>query len=595
MSPYNLNPIANQFQAMNDLAEFDPLDLAVLDNTAKQQKNKIGYQRLKQGASQGKGVIEVATSLYDERDKTAQELAAREAETQGFQNVFASMDGAMSDVMGFEQPQTPGLQPPSQFEVGFSNYVGAPSGSASNLGYPQAPQTQNAPGSYTTALNTQLGAEKSDLYNIKRGYASDTGYSSAMAAVREALGKAPAVPTLQKPQLTQEDQALVALAGIFGGFQNMPRALQGALAGAQQRAEIENQQLQNKYQQEQTAYQRQLQGLQGVAETEAERRKGEQETLDRIYQQAINAAQGRISRTEAQLANAPIKEAQLANNAERLAMQRANTAQSAEQDAAKQAWQQSKSMLDKDFAEWTRLLKSKENKPAITKADYDGLVYKRGELIKKYASLGNVGSLFYIPQIGTTDKRMGETARAAYDYGIKTGRAIAKDISGSLFGGGDATPFATETSQRLQTLIDNYNKEQKKIQPLVKKLDIARKQLNEANKSYKDSFKSITPSSGMPWGTKGPSIAPSNSSTTIKLKKEYDSALASLQAIQQKYKDATGKSSVFAKTKAALEAEYKKLGLGDPFAQKPGGQNPGKKTSVNVVDTPLGTIEFLDA
>jgi len=571
MSPYNLNPIANQFQAMNDLAEFDPLDLAVLDNTAKQQKNKIGYQRLKQGASQGKAPIEVATSLYDERDKTAQELAAREAETQGFQNLYASMDGAVSDVMGFEQPQTPGLQPPSQFEVGFSNYVGAPSGSASNLGYPQAPQTQNAPGSYTTALNTQLGAEKSDLYNIKRGYASDTGYNSAMAAVREALGKAPAVPTLQKPQLTKEDQALVALAGIFGGFQNMPRALQGALAGAQQRAEIENQQLQNKFQQEQTAYQRQLQGLQGVAETEAERRKGEQETLDRIYQQAINAAQGRISRTEAQLANAPIKEAQLANSAERLAMQRANTAQSAEQDAAKQAWQQSKSMLDKDFAEWTRLLKSKENKPAITKADYDGLVYKRGELIKKYASLGNVGSLFYIPQIGTTDKRMGETARAAYDYGIKTGRAIAKDISGSLFGGGDATPFATETSQRLQTLIDNYNKEQKKIQPLIPKLTSLDAERRQAKSDYDRS---------------------TDPADKKKYLAEFNKANNAFSALAKKQKTM---SRSFNMAKAALEAEYKKLGLGDPFAQKPGGQNPGKKTSVNVVDTPLGTIEFLDA
>jgi hypothetical protein len=556
---------------MNDLAEFDPLDLAVLDNTAKQQKNKIGYQRLKQGASQGKAPIEVATSLYDERDKAAQELAAREVETEGFQNLYASINDDVESMMGFEQPQTPGLQPPSQFEVGLSNYVGAPSGSASNLGYPQVPQTQNAPGSYTTALNTQLGAEKSDLYNIKRGYASDTGYNNAMAAVREALGKAPAVPTLQKPQLTQEDQALVALAGIFGGFQNMPRALQGALAGAQQRAEIENQQLQNKYQQEQTAYQRQLQGLQNVAETEAERRKQEQETLDRIYQQAINTAQGRISRTEAQLANAPIKEAQLANRAEQLAMQRANAAQSAEQDAAKQAWQQSKSMLDKDFAEWTRLLKSKEKKEYITKADYDGLMYKRGELIKKYASLGNVGSLFYIPQIGDTDTKMGETARAAYDYGIKTGRAIAKDISGSLFGGGDVTPFATETSQRLQTLIDNYNKEQKKIQPLTQKITDLDAQMRQAKSVYDRS---------------------TDPADKKKYLAEFNKAYDAYRALVRKQKTM---SRSFNMAKAALEAEYKNLGLGDPFAQKPGGQNPGKKTSVNVVDTPLGTIEFLDA
>jgi len=591
MSPYNLNPIANQFQAMNDLAEFDPLDLAVLDNTAKQQKNKIGYQRLKQGASQGKAPIEVATSLYDERDKTAQELAAREAETQGFQNLYASMDGAMSDVMGFEQPQT-SLNPwVSRGQGGWldPNQTTAPrlaTTLASGAEPVFTPPTTNQPSQLD--LTSRYGELASQQANLQREYASDTGYNSAMAAVREALGKAPAVPTLQKPQLTKEDQALVALAGIFGGFQNMPRALQGALAGAQQRAEIENQQLQNKFQQEQTAYQRQLQGLQGVAETEAERRAQEQKTLDKNYQMRYGQIAGEMAKIPYQVATLGQKKEEIGQKQEEVGIKK-------EEAAAKQAWQQSKSMLDKDFAEWTRLLKSKESKQYITKADYDGLVYKRGELIKKYASLGNVGSLFYIPQIGATDTKMGETARAAYDYGIKTGRAIAKDISGSLFGGGDVTPFATETSQRLQTLIDNYNKEQKKIQPLVKKLDIARKQLNEANKSYKDSFKSITPASGMPWGTEGPSIAPSNPSTTQKLKKEYDSALASLQAIQQKYKDATGKSSVFAKTKAALEAEYKKLGLGDPFAQKPGGQNPGKKTSVNVVDTPLGTIEFLDA
>ncbi len=82
----------------------------------------------------------------------------------------------------------------------------------------------------------------------------------------------------------------------------MPRALQGALAGAQQRAEIENQQLQNKFQQEQTAYQRQLQGLQGVAETEAERRAQEQKTLDKNYQMRYGQIAGEMAKIPYQVA-----------------------------------------------------------------------------------------------------------------------------------------------------------------------------------------------------------------------------------------------------------------------------------------------------
>ncbi len=186
----------------------------MLDNTAKQQKNKIGYQRLKQGASQGKGVEEVAMSLYDERDKAAQELAARQAETEDLQNVFASINDDVESMMGFEQPQT-SLNPwVSRGQGGWldPNQTTAPrlaTTLASGAEPVFTPPTTNQPSQLD--LTSRYGELASQQANLQREYASDTGYNSAMAAVREALGKAPAVPTLQKPQLTKEDQALVAL------------------------------------------------------------------------------------------------------------------------------------------------------------------------------------------------------------------------------------------------------------------------------------------------------------------------------------------------------------------------------------------------
>jgi hypothetical protein len=321
---------------------------------------------------------------------------------------------------------------------------------------PPAPAGPYTPGSYTAGLNTQLGSEMEGLYGMKREYAPDAAYNQAMAAVREALGKAPNVPTMAKPQLTQEDQALIALAGIFGGFQNMPQALQGALAGAQQRAEIQNQQLQNKFQQEQAVYGRQLQALQGIAQTEEERRKQAQETLDRQYEQAYRTRLGGIEKLKANISNAPLKEQELAQKQQESAQKK----ETADANAQAKVRQANKAMLDKDYQTYYKILETKMKQPYITKADYEGLLGRRNGLIEKYknSGMGDIGSLFYVPQVGVTPDTARKQVQDAYDFGMRTGRRITKEIGGSFFGDVDASPVAPDTLKELNKLQDNYRK-----------------------------------------------------------------------------------------------------------------------------------------
>ena len=466
INPYLDQTIADQFQAEADLSEFDPLDMALLTSVANKKKNDIGINKLKQDAAFGLTPMQSVFKLYNEKRQVEEELAQREAETQQLANVYASTSNDMEAPMGYGGPTAdrvapnpylikykpkldmPGLNSPSPVAVpGMETMEPVMPGST-----PPAPAGPYTPGSYTAGLNTQLGSEMEGLYGMKREYAPDAAYNQAMAAVREALGKAPNVPTMAKPQLTQEDQALIALAGIFGGFQNMPQALQGALAGAQQRAEIQNQQLQNKFQQEQAVYGRQLQGLQGIAQTEEERRKQAQETLDRQYEQAYRIRLGGIEKLKANISNAPLKEQELAQKKE-----------SADATAQLKAWQQNKSMLDQDLETYRDILEMKIKKGQVTKQDYDGLLGRKNGLIEKYQKLGmgDIGSLFYVPQIGPIPTTIEEKMRAmktAYDYGMRTGKSIAQEIGGSLFGDTDGSPIATDTLKELNKLQDNYRK-----------------------------------------------------------------------------------------------------------------------------------------
>ena len=587
INPYLDQTIADQFQAEADLSEFDPLDVALLTNVASKKKNDIGINKLKQDAAFGLTPMQSVFKLYEEKRKAEEELAQRQAETNQFDNLYASMDDAMGETMGYGGPTAdrvalnpnlsrstykpkldmPGLNPPSTVAVpGMETMEPVMPGST-----PQAP-TQTTPGSYTAGLNTQLGTEMEALYGMKREYAPDAAYNQAMAAVREALGKAPNVPTMAKPQLTQEDQALVALAGIFGGFQNMPQALQGALAGAQQRAEIQNQQLQNKYQQEQTAYGRQLQALQGIAQTEEERRKQAQEALDRQYEQAYRARLGGIEKLKANLANAPLKEAELAQTQTESAQQK----ETADANIRLKAWQQNKSMLDQDLKTYRDILEMKIKKGTVTKQDYEGLLGRKNGLIEKYQKLGmgDIGSLFYVPQIGAIPQTIEEKMRAmkmAYDYGMRTGKSIAQEINGSLFGDTDGSPIATDTLKELNKLQDNYRKYANKDTELDKRM---RELASQASRLQ-------SPSAGDGRGMMGTFkqfvVKPENKKKFDELVKEIEKIKTQREANKKLLKPA--------------EEKFKKMAkdLGIPLVPS---KTPGKKTSQNTVETPLGTLTF---
>jgi hypothetical protein len=583
INPYFDQGIADQFQAEADLSEFDPLDIAVLGNVASKKKNDIGINKLKQDAAFGLTPMQSVFKLYNEKRQAEEELAQREAETQQFDNIYASMDDAMGETMGYGGPTAdrvalnpwlskykpkldmPGLNSPSPVAVpGMETMEPVMPGST-----PPAPAGPYTPGSYTAGLNTQLGSEMEGLYGMKREYAPDAAYNQAMAAVREALGKAPNVPTMAKPQLTQEDQALIALAGIFGGFQNMPQALQGALAGAQQRAEIQNQQLQNKFQQEQAVYGRQLQALQGIAQTEEERRKQAQETLDRQYEQAYRTRLGGIEKLKANISNAPLKEQELAQKQQESAQKK----ETADANAQAKVRQANKAMLDKDYQTYYKILETKMKQPYITKADYEGLLGRRNGLIEKYknSGMGDIGSLFYVPQVGVTPDTARKQVQDAYDFGMRTGRRITKEIGGSFFGDVDASPVAPDTLKELNKLQDNYRKYANKDTELDKRW----RELAAQAARFQ------TPSGGDGRGMMGTfkqfTVKPEN-------KKKFDELVKEIEKVKTQYQ-------ANKKLLKPAEAKFKKMAedLGIPLVPS---KAPGDKTSQNTVETPLGTLTF---
>lgn len=115
----------------------------------------------------------------------------------------------------------------------------------------------------------RLKAIQEGRLNLTEREVSPERYYSAVDKFVQMQQQAPQAPTLQKPQLAVEDQALIFLAGLAGGIQAVPQALQGAVAGAQQRAQLANQQAQYQYEQEQQNYNRQLQAQQTLLGKEA--------------------------------------------------------------------------------------------------------------------------------------------------------------------------------------------------------------------------------------------------------------------------------------------------------------------------------------
>lgn len=132
----------------------------------------------------------------------------------------------------------------------------------------------------------RLKAIQEGRLNLTEREVSPERYYSAVDKFVQMQQQAPQAPTLQKPQLAVEDQALIFLAGLAGGIQAVPQALQGAVAGAQQRAQLANQQAQYQYEQEQQNYNRQLQAQQTLLGKEATMLGDERARAARQYSEA---------------------------------------------------------------------------------------------------------------------------------------------------------------------------------------------------------------------------------------------------------------------------------------------------------------------
>jgi hypothetical protein len=98
-----------------------------------------------------------------------------------------------------------------------------------------------------------------------------TNYDKMAKEYQSSITQAPKAPVLQQPRLNTQDQALVLLAGVLGGLDKVPDALQGAAKGAMERAKMANEQAQYQFQQEQENWNRQLQAKQVGLQTERER------------------------------------------------------------------------------------------------------------------------------------------------------------------------------------------------------------------------------------------------------------------------------------------------------------------------------------
>ena len=117
---------------------------------------------------------------------------------------------------------------------------------------------------------TQEAARLSKTNRVQQ-QADTSRYYNAIDDLAKMQASAPTVPVMQTPELNQVDQALVFLAGLIGGVEQMPQAIQGAVAGATQRAQLANQMATQKFEAEQQNYGRQVQAQNTIVGKEATR------------------------------------------------------------------------------------------------------------------------------------------------------------------------------------------------------------------------------------------------------------------------------------------------------------------------------------
>jgi hypothetical protein len=118
------------------------------------------------------------------------------------------------------------------------------------------------------SLQKDITDTKKKKENLVLGIPDNTRYIQAFDELTGAIEGSPKPPKYQTPKLETQDQILVLLAGLIGGIDKMPQALQGVTQGAMTRATQSNQIAQANYENEMSLYGKNVQAKQNMLNKE---------------------------------------------------------------------------------------------------------------------------------------------------------------------------------------------------------------------------------------------------------------------------------------------------------------------------------------
>jgi len=118
------------------------------------------------------------------------------------------------------------------------------------------------------SLQKDITDTKKKKEDLALGIPDNTRYIQAFDELTGAIESSPKPPKYQTPKLETQDQILVLLAGLIGGIDKMPQALQGVTQGAMARATQSNQIAQANYENEMSLYGKNVQAKQNMLNKE---------------------------------------------------------------------------------------------------------------------------------------------------------------------------------------------------------------------------------------------------------------------------------------------------------------------------------------
>ena len=139
--------------------------------------------------------------------------------------------------------------------------------------------------------NNRISKREQEILLMKADAIDYSPYFNEMDRLTSMIGNAPPAPTPQKFELSETDNALVVLAGLLGGVEAMPQALQGVVAGAQARVDEYNKNAQAQFEVEQAQYNKQLSAQQNVVQTMSQRLKYAEANARDVYETKVKALQ----------------------------------------------------------------------------------------------------------------------------------------------------------------------------------------------------------------------------------------------------------------------------------------------------------------